>query len=90
MSAIERYHCTNLIEQLKNEISLLKTELNNKNEIIKIISQEHNNMDSPKKTKTFESNDARVKDKPQHLPSVNNSNKKVTIIGDSIIKQICK
>ena len=45
-------------------------------------------MDSPKKSKTFESNDARVKDTPQHLPSVNNSNQKVTIIGDSIIKQI--
>ena len=41
---------TNLIEQLKNEISFLKTELNNENEIIKIISQEHNNMGSPKKS----------------------------------------
>ena len=79
---------TNLIEQLKNEISILKTELNNKNKIIKIISQGHNNRDSPKKAKTFESNDARVKDTPQHFPSVNNSNKKVTILGDSNIKQI--
>ena len=59
---------TNLTEQLKNEISFLKTELNNNKEIIKIISQEHNNMDSPKNAKTFESNDARVKDTPQHLP----------------------
>ena len=85
----------NMINQLKTEITFLKKEMQSKNEIIKIISNGRSDTKTPHSSKQnkLPMNDDKninLKNRYEHLPteSTATTNKTVTIIGDSTIKQV--